>query len=95
MPIETMEFCKTVEPTSNYGGPKEIPRGCSKPLIRTVDDEGRATSPVKKRGVERFITSVSVLDRIVPSKNSHENAFEKELKRLTDLGVLSPAGAGE
>ena len=29
----------------------------------------------------------------MPSDNSYENAFEKEMKRLSDLGVFSPAGA--
>ena len=37
--------------------------------------------------------SASTSDGIVPSENSYENAIEKEIKRLTEMGVLYPAGA--
>ena len=88
-----MEFCKTREPRPSHGAPKEVPRGRSKPLNGMVDDEDRAMSGVEERADKRFVTSVSTSDGIVPSENSYENAIEKEIKRLTEMGVLCPAGA--
>ena len=93
MPVEPMEFCKTQEPEGSHVDPEEIPRGCSKPLNRMVNNKDHAKSWVEKRGNKRFVTSVSTSDGIVPSENSYENALEKEIKRLTEMGVLSPARA--
>ena len=95
MPVEPMEFCKTRESLISHGSPEEVPRGRSKPLNRTVNDKDHARSRVDKRGDKRFVTSVSCSDGIIPSKNSYNDAVEKKMKRLTDLGVFSPAGAGE
>ena len=93
MPVEPMEFCKTQEPTGSHVDPEEIPRGCSKPLNRTADEEDCAMIQVEKRANKRFVTSVNTSDGIVPSETSYENALEKEIKRSTEMGVLSPAGA--
>ena len=93
LPVELMVFCKTREPRPSHGGPEEVPRGRSKPLKGMVDHKDRAMSRVEERADERFVTSVSTSDGIVPSENSYENAIEKEIKRLTEMGVLYPAGA--
>ena len=93
MPVEPMEFCKTRESLISQGSPEEVPRGRSKPLKGMVDHKDRDMSRVEERADERFVTSVSTSDGIVPSENSYENAIEKEIKRLTEMGVLCPAGA--
>ena len=93
LPVEPMEFCKTRERRPSHGAPEEVPKGRSKPLNGMVDDEDRAMSGVDERADERFLISASTSDGIDPSENSYENAIEKEIKRLTEMGVLYPAGA--
>ena len=52
--VEPIEFYKTTKQTPNHSSPKEIPRGCSKPLRCTI----RVTSVPKRHGDERLVMSV-------------------------------------
>ena len=58
-----------------------------------IDKDEHTTSRFGRNGNERFVIFVGCSDGTIPSENPTRNALQKEMKRLTDLGVFSSAGA--